>query len=252
MDGWRGKSHDHSRAGPRTCQVPDSAAAGRRLRRFILRRGRAAAARAAAAGAAHRRHRPDVDLALRLELQHVIGNTPGLLPPPDASQEDLDRARDRLFGLLANGDGHTRDVLWALLSGEDGKPHPNVLQLMAVSQPGDQRRWRGWSFLRSCWTAAARLVNSTGLRRQAAGLWMNALIGLVLLFTWWFAWPPSAGAVSAGELGLALFTIWCLSFLPGWLYVRFLGQRAGALWDEYVLNLHRLGWDRPATCQGQL
>jgi hypothetical protein len=188
---------------------------------------------------------PDVDLALRLELQHVIGNTPGLLPPPDASQEDLDRARDRLFGLLANGDGHTRDVLWALLSGEDGKPHPNVLQLMAVSQPGDQRRWRGWSFLRSCWTAAARLVNSTGLRRQAAGLWMNALIGLVLLFAWWFAWPPSAGAVSAGELGLALFTIWCLSFLPSWLYVRFLGQRAGALWDEYVLNLHRLGWDRP-------
>ena len=36
-----------------------------------------------------------------------------------------------------------------------------------------------------------------------------------------------------------------LSFLPGWLYIRFLGQRAGALWDEYVLNLHRLGWDSP-------
>jgi hypothetical protein len=29
------------------------------------------------------------------------------------------------------------------------------------------------------------------------------------------------------------------------LYIRFLGQRAGALWDEYVLNLHRLRWDSP-------
>jgi hypothetical protein len=35
------------------------------------------------------------------------------------------------------------------------------------------------------------------------------------------------------------------SFLPGWLYVRFIGQRAGAVWDEYVLNLHRLGLDEP-------
>jgi hypothetical protein len=29
------------------------------------------------------------------------------------------------------------------------------------------------------------------------------------------------------------------------LYVRFLGQRAGALWTEYVIHLHRLGWNRP-------
>ena len=36
-----------------------------------------------------------------------------------------------------------------------------------------------------------------------------------------------------------------LSFLPGWLYIRFIGQRAGAVWDEYVLNLHRLGLDEP-------
>ncbi len=48
-----------------------------------------------------------------------------------------------------------------------------------------------------------------------------------------------------GGGALKLFTLWCLSFLPGWLYVRFLGMRAKALWNEYVLNLHRLGWDRP-------
>jgi dipeptidyl aminopeptidase/acylaminoacyl peptidase len=118
------------------------------LRRFILRQAAPPQPGPPQPGPPTDSTGPDVDLALRLELQHVIGNTPGLLPPPDASQEDLDRARERLFGLLANGDGHTRDVLWALLSGEDGKPQPNVLQLMAVSQPGDQRRWRGWSFLR--------------------------------------------------------------------------------------------------------
>ena len=49
----------------------------------------------------------------------------------------------------------------------------------------------------------------------------------------------------AGALSLEVFAVWSLSFLPGWLYLRFLGQRAGALWDEYVLNLHRLRWDSP-------
>jgi hypothetical protein len=46
-----------------------------------------------------------------------------------------------------------------------------------------------------------------------------------------------------GVVLLKLLAIWCLSFLPGWLYVRFIGMRARALWNEYVLNLHRLGWD---------
>ena len=44
---------------------------------------------------------------------------------------------------------------------------------------------------------------------------------------------------------LKAFAVWALAFLPGWLYIRFLGQRAGALMSEYVLNLHRLGWDAP-------
>jgi len=55
-------------------------------------------------------------------------------------------------------------------------------------------------------------------------------------------WPPT----QAWDVGsLKLFALWCLSFLPGWLYVRFIGMRAKALWNEYVLNLHRLGWDLP-------
>src|SRR5262249_27568201 len=56
------------------------------------------------------------------------------------------------------------------------------------------------------------------------------------------AWPEP-GAWGAGAL--KLFALWCLAFLPGWLYVRFLDLRAKALWNEYVLNLHRLGWDLP-------
>ncbi|HEV2253427.1 MAG TPA: hypothetical protein VGS06_09565 [Streptosporangiaceae bacterium] len=68
---------------------------------------------------------------------------------------------------------------------------------------------------------------------------------LVLLLAWWLAWPPLQVRPQAGVLSLAVFAVWSLSFLPGWLYIRFLGQRAGALWDEYVLNLHRLRWDSP-------
>lgn len=78
---------------------------------------------------------------------------------------------------------------------------------------------------------------------------MNALIGGAALST----------VLAAGFIGdqrwqetntwatgaLKLFALWCLAFLPGWLYVRFLGMRAHALWNEYVLTLHRLGLDRP-------
>ena len=35
-----------------------------------------------------------------------------------------------------------------------------------------------------------------------------------------------------------------LAFLPGWLFVRFVIFRSGSVWDEYVLNLHRLGIDQ--------
>jgi len=74
---------------------------------------------------------------------------------------------------------------------------------------------------------------------------MNALVALVLFLAWRLAWPPLRVRPQAGVLALEVFAIWSLSFLPGWLYIRFLGQRAGALWDEYVLNLHRLRWDSP-------
>jgi hypothetical protein len=87
------------------------------------------------------------------------------------------------------------------------------------------------------------------LTRITVAAWMNVLIAATAGVTAATAgllaekhWPyPQTWGVDA----LKLFALWCLSFLPGWLYVRFIGMRAKALWNEYVLNLHRLGWDRP-------
>jgi hypothetical protein len=85
------------------------------------------------------------------------------------------------------------------------------------------------------------------VRRATAVIWMNALIGVVVLVAALTAgFVPTGSAGSGHALGLrslTLFAVWLLAFLPGWLYVRFLGLRAGALWNEYVLNLYRLGWD---------
>jgi len=87
------------------------------------------------------------------------------------------------------------------------------------------------------------------LRRRAVAAWMNVLIAGTVTVTVVTAgitsqrpWP---GPATWGVGALKLFALWCLAFLPGWLYVRFLDLRAKALWSEYVLNLHRLGWDVP-------
>ena len=87
------------------------------------------------------------------------------------------------------------------------------------------------------------------LTRITVAAWMNVLIAAAAGVTAATAgllaekhWPYSqTWDVDA----LKLFALWCLSFLPGWLYVRFIGMRANALWNEYVLNLNRLGWDLP-------
>lgn len=34
-----------------------------------------------------------------------------------------------------------------------------------------------------------------------------------------------------------------LAFIPGWLFIRFVSVRSRSVWEEYVLNLHRLGVD---------
>jgi hypothetical protein len=87
------------------------------------------------------------------------------------------------------------------------------------------------------------------LSRKTVSITMNALIVAAVvaaaLTTGWGAHRAGPPDGSLGSWALRLFALWCLSFLPGWLYVRFLDVRARALWNEYVLNLHRLGWDKP-------
>jgi hypothetical protein len=93
------------------------------------------------------------------------------------------------------------------------------------------------------------MVKNGKVARSTAAAWMTLLIAVPVAVAFLTVWGGLAKTTPPDELSVAalkLFGVWCLSFLPGWLYVRFLGQRAGALWDEYVLYLHRLGWDRPA------
>jgi hypothetical protein len=93
-----------------------------------------------------------------------------------------------------------------------------------------------------------RLTRSGRVARSTAAVWMTLLIALPIVVAFLTVWGGLAKATRPDDLSLAalkVFGVWCLSFLPGWLYVRFLGQRAGALWNEYVLHLHRLGWDNP-------
>src|SRR5690349_16349119 len=87
------------------------------------------------------------------------------------------------------------------------------------------------------------------LLRSTVAAWMNILIlaaATTTVVTAGFlagkGWPAPQ---TWGAGALKLFALWYLAFLPGWLYVRFLDLRAKALWNEYVLNLHRLGWDLP-------
>ena len=87
--------------------------------------------------------------------------------------------------------------------------------------------------------------------RTAVAAWMNLLIGLVAVGTVALAHVLPQQTLPDPELwavgALKLFALWVLAFVPGWLYVRFLGLRAGVLWAEYVLHLHRMGWDNKAN-----
>jgi hypothetical protein len=51
--------------------------------------------------------------------------------------------------------------------------------------------------------------------------------------------------VQSGEpRWIVYFAIATISFFPGWLFIRFIKLRGTAIWQEYVIHLHRLGADR--------
>src|SRR5581483_9796463 len=98
----------------------------------------------------------------------------------------------------------------------------------AVQYLRDETRWS---------TRLRKTLFDTGrIRRAAVALWMNVLIAAVVGIA-----ALTTGLVLPGDLRLGpgwaqrvttLFAIWLLSFLPGWLYVRFLCLRREALWNE--------------------
>jgi hypothetical protein len=122
-------------------------------------------------------------------------------------------------------------LLWRYVTGENREAHE-----------APRARLYGW------WRSLRRKISDGWLARKTAVVWMNVLIALPLAFVYLASRGDPQSPIHTSEsstLVLKGFAIWSLAFLPGWLYVRFLGQRAGALWNEYVQNLHRLGLDRP-------
>ncbi|MCA1691478.1 MAG: hypothetical protein LC733_04455 [Actinobacteria bacterium] len=80
---------------------------------------------------------------------------------------------------------------------------------------------------------ASRLAGT--IRRIEAGVLLLLLTSIGLVPT--LFGPDVARTYFKG------FVVVVLASLPGWLFLRFIAFRAGALWLEYVLNLHRLGMD---------
>jgi hypothetical protein len=91
-------------------------------------------------------------------------------------------------------------------------------------------------------TGKASVTQSLRERAGRTGLlpWTSILLLLIVAATM----VPHRVAGDHGLLSLKIFAVVALSFLPGWLFLRFVTVRASSVWDEFVLNLHRLGVDR--------
>jgi hypothetical protein len=184
-------------------------------------------------------HDPDLRAAFDAELKRTLGED-GMADL--RSEPDESALIERITQRLRESDAHHRDVLWALLGGDDRMLEAEQERALAPRStgtvPNGRRRTAHASWLRR---------RRTWLERQAAATVMNTIVVGTLIVTGAVLWLPAENPphVTLAALALKAFALWCLAFLPCWLYIRFLGQRAGALWDEYVLNLHRLGWDLP-------
>jgi hypothetical protein len=168
---------------------------------------------------------PVVGAAVISELKMLVDKTG---EEPNAAQ----RPTKETLRLALMSDRHAREVLLGLLA-----PPPQAVE--------EQAR-------RSTTLARAGRATLMWLRRQAAAAWLNLLVvvsiaGAAGLWHLSRHTPDSAPSGAWESRGLRIFAVWVLAFLPGWMFMRFIGQRAGGLWDEFVINLHRLGVDRPGN-----
>lgn len=177
------------------------------------------------------------DLEAAISAAHASG-APGSRPAASARSLLVTKLDDA----LRNGQVHTRLSLEALLavdlraSASDERRFPHLPAQRRAGSGRDVRRGQ-----------PAGSTSKTRVRLPLVLL--NTIIVLVLL-----AGPGVSRTLGtplpAGNWRLVMlsaFTVWALSFMPGWLFVRFLDRRAGALWDEYVTHLHRLRIDEPAN-----
>jgi len=80
--------------------------------------------------------------------------------------------------------------------------------------------------------------------------WKVEAVGCVILTVVGLASAVAATTLNDRHAQVPVFrtlAVVVLAFIPGWLYIRFTTYRAAAVWDEYVLNLHRLQVDDPGN-----
>ena len=150
--------------------------------------------------------------------------------PPDAEHQGelLRDLRERLDARLASDDDLYRQL--AAVLGENPA---------AKAPATGSRSPAGWVPALPAW-----------LRRGSSRtlMYLRALLmalGFVLVLA-----GPSAVALIVHEEDLRwtllrVFGVIVLAGFPGFLLARFIFSRARAVWDEFVLNLHRLGLDEP-------
>lgn len=169
---------------------------------------------------------------LLVEARRLVHGSPALRRALLGAGREEDRAGLPALVLqaLSSGDGHRAAVLEALLGGVQEEAG-------TLSGGDDDGRFR---------KLRTRLLANGWLARSVASAWMNVLVLVTAAAAFLTLWGGLGHRADGAEIAVGLlkvFTLWCLAFLPGWLYIRFLGQRAGALWSEFVIHLHRLGWD---------
>jgi hypothetical protein len=211
----------------------------------------AAARNAVADGKAERRRAELVAARLTPWLVELFGSGSGRM---SAAAFALDRPEHESVALKALRELAEDERLHSLLTGRAKRKEieQHVIDLLRCNKVDLCSADLFWATWAGEWPVDVEAPRALSLRRLAAlprktGRWVKRKMAAALLWT-----------VIGGVVGVAwsfveskdlsrieLFAVAVLSFFPGWLFVRFVGFRAGAVWDEYVLNLHRLGADLP-------
>jgi hypothetical protein len=189
----------------------------------------------------------DVEVAALLRDAPTLEEAVSAACEPDDRGKQNARARDRLLDRLdhelRNGQSHVRFSLEALLSVDD---RASVSDEPTAPAGSGHVRQRGKARM-----VGGPLRGSVSARRVFVPLLrLNAIIAVVLAAGPVLSLSPLGTPPPAGDgltVLLSACAVWALAFMPGWLFVRFLDRRAGALWDEYVIHLHRLRVDDPGN-----